>query len=247
MKEKQLYQAVAEKILRRIEQGVYPPGSRLPGERDLAQEFGVSRITIRGAEIALQSRGLIEIRTGSGVYVLGASLDRQGDLPEVNALEVTEARVLFECEAVALAAARGVDETTLAHLQNQIEIMQRSGPGAEKESDQADREFHLAIAAASENAAVLHVIERLWKMRTELDPVREVYDAVCLRSAEVRAGEHVEILDALRARDPVGARTAMRKHFRRLLNTMLETTEEMALAELRRKSNENRQRFLMSV
>ena len=70
MAEKRLYHTVANKILELIDSGVFPPGSRLPGERDLAKKFGVSRVAVREAEIALQAKGRIEIKVGSGAYVL---------------------------------------------------------------------------------------------------------------------------------------------------------------------------------
>ncbi|NNE59638.1 MAG: FadR family transcriptional regulator, partial [Woeseia sp.] len=69
MKDQRLYHSVADQILQLINDGSFPPGSRLPGERDLAERFDVSRVTIREAEIALQALGYIRIKTGSGVYV----------------------------------------------------------------------------------------------------------------------------------------------------------------------------------
>lgn len=67
-----LYRQVADSIVQSIHRGLYPPGSRLPPERDLAEEFDVSRATIREAIIALEIRGVAETRRGSGVYVVNA-------------------------------------------------------------------------------------------------------------------------------------------------------------------------------
>ena len=71
MAEKRLYHTVANKILELIDSGVFPPGTRLPGERDLAEKFGVSRVAVREAEIALQAQGRLELwrrrlRNGQG-------------------------------------------------------------------------------------------------------------------------------------------------------------------------------------
>ena len=66
MVSKRLFQSVAEQIAELIDEGAYPPGTRLPGERELAEKLGVSRVTIREAEIALQAVGRLEIKTGSG-------------------------------------------------------------------------------------------------------------------------------------------------------------------------------------
>jgi DNA-binding FadR family transcriptional regulator len=63
------YQLVARQIIELIESGEFPTGSRLPGERELAERLGVSRVTIREAEIALEAQGYLAVKTGSGVYV----------------------------------------------------------------------------------------------------------------------------------------------------------------------------------
>ena len=244
MSDKRLYHTVADSIRQLIDEGTYPPGSRLPGERELAEQFGVSRVTIREAEIALQALGQISIKTGSGVYVLDPS-ERAGEiLPNVSAFELTEARSLFESEAAALAA-REIDDETLRRLEELIETMSSDDPDDDEASQEADREFHLTIAEASGNAAVQYIVETLWKMRTELHSVREVHAAVCAtETGEDRGAEHSEVLDALRRHDGPAARMAMQKHFTRLLTSMIDVTEERALQELRKKSTESRQRYL---
>ena len=242
---KRLYRSVADRVVAMIDDGTFPPGSRLPGERVLAEQFNVSRVAVREAEIFLQARGFLEIKTGSGAYVLEPSQHNGGlgGLLAVSAFELTEARTLFESEAAALAA-RDIGDETLGRLEGYLEKMR--APGAEREAELADRGFHLAIASASGNAAVRHVVEMLWRIRMESEPVRRVYDSVCLVDADARESEHREILDALSKRDPGAARIAMRAHFRRLIEAMLDVTEEQALEELRRKANESRKRFLTS-
>jgi DNA-binding FadR family transcriptional regulator len=247
MKDKRLYHSVAEKIKERISNGVYPPGSRLPGERELAEQFGVSRVTIREAEIALQALGYISIKTGSGVYVLDSADSDARGLPSVSAFELTEARLLFESEAAALAA-RQISEDTLAHLEKLVGKMSTDRPHDEQAAQDADREFHLAIAAASGNAAIKYIVETLWKLRNELPEVRDVHAAICaVEDANERYSEHDEVLRALRERDPSAAREAMQAHFRGLLGSMIDVTEEQALEELRKKTSASRQRYLNSV
>ena len=244
MKDKRLYHSVANKITKLIDDGAYPPGSRLPGERELAEQFGVSRVTIREAEIALQALGYLNIKTGSGVYILDPAERGDQGLPNVSVFELTEARSLFESEGAALAA-RQISDETLEHLRELVTTMSNDDPKWEEASQQADKEFHLTIAAASGNAAVQFIIETLWKMRTELPAVREVHAAICHEEdATDRGAEHAEVLDALRNHDPAAARRAMQKHFRRLLGSMIDITEEQALEELRKKSSTDRQRFL---
>ena len=237
---KRLYHSVAEQIVTMIDDGIFPPNSRLPGERELAEQLNVSRVTVREAEIFLQAQGIIQVKTGSGAYVLVPS-KHNGSLPNVSAFELTEARTLFESEAAALAA-RDISDETLSLLEEHLQKMR----GSDREAELADREFHRTIASASGNAAVLFVVEMLWRIRMESKPVRKVYDAVCHDDADAREAEHREILDALRARDPAAARIAMREHFRRLIESMLDVTEEQALEEIRRKATESRERFLTS-
>ncbi|HEX3063454.1 MAG TPA: GntR family transcriptional regulator, partial [Usitatibacter sp.] len=68
---RRLYRQIADQIAALIERGEYGPGQRLPPERDLAKQLGVSRPSVREALIALEVEGYVEVRVGSGVYVLG--------------------------------------------------------------------------------------------------------------------------------------------------------------------------------
>ena len=237
-----LYHGIADQLVRMIGDGVFPPGSRLPGERELAQRLKVSRVTVRDAKVLLQARGVIEVKAGSGARVLDES-KRIGALPEFGAFELTEARTLIESEAAALAA-RDIGDESLNRLEACLEEMR--GPGGEEQAELADRDFHLTIAAASGNATIHHFIEMLWKIRLESELVRKVYDSVCLTDSSPREAEHRAVLDALRARDPAAARSAMRDHFQRLIEAMLDAQEEQALAQLRRQANESRERYMTS-
>ncbi len=240
-----LFQGIADRIVALIDIGEFPPGSRLPGERELADRFGVSRVTIREAEIALQAVGRIKIKTGSGVYVADAPPASEEALPRVSAFELTEARSLFESEAAALAAPI-ISQESLARLDQLLQAMAEDH-GDDDRATEADREFHSVIASASGNLAVIHVIRTLWRLRTELPEVRLTYASVCKHDGASRRREHEAIVEALRRRDPQGARVAMRRHFHRLLESMLDATEEHEINELRRKSATTRERFLISA
>jgi len=244
MTEKRLYHKVANQILELIDSGVFPPGSRLPGERDLAEKFGVSRVAVREAEISLQAQGRIEIKVGSGAYVLDASNRKVNGLPKVGPFELTEARALFEAECAALAAPIITDET-LKQLEEYIEIM-----SGKKESDmtaeEADEAFHLAIARSTNNHAIVFVINSMWKMRTEAAQLQKVYTNVCERDSSHREAEHQAILDALKNRDSSAARIAMRAHFTRMIEALLVASEEEAYQEVKRKASESRSRYMLT-
>lgn len=241
MSQSRLFHTVADQIVQLIEDGVFPPGAKLPGERELADRLGVSRVTIREAEVALQAQGRLVIRAGSGVYVRDHEAARRGDLPDVSAFELTEARSLFESEAAALAATV-ITDATVDKLASLVAAMAHDDT-----ADEADREFHLTIAASSGNGAILHTIKTLWRMRSELPHIRATHEGVCIRDGAARVAEHSVILDALRDRDAAGARLAMRRHFNRLLEAMLDRAEETAMSELRRRATESRERFLISA
>ena len=222
---KRLYHSVAEQIVTMIDDGVFPPHSRLPGERELAGQLKVSRASVREAEVLLQAQDIIRVKTGSGAYVLDPPM-RNGGPPDVSALELTEARALFEPEAAALAA-RDIGDETLRLLDGCLERMR----GNSRDAELADREFHLIIASASGNAAVRYVVEMLWRIRMESKPVRKIYESVCLDDPEARVAEHRRIFDALRKRkrDPAAVRIAMREHFQRLIEAILDVTAKHAL------------------
>jgi GntR family transcriptional repressor for pyruvate dehydrogenase complex len=245
MSEPRLYQSIAAEIVTLIEKGEFPPGSRLPGERDLAERLGVSRVTVREAEIALEAQGLITIKTGSGVYVKARPAAAPGALPDVSAFDLTAARAVIEAEAAAMAASR-ITDAEVVMLEGLIAAM--TDPASpEAVASEADRQFHLAIARIAGNPVVEHCVQLIWRMRNELPRVRQVYANVCHNDGDTRNDEHTAILDGLRMRDPGAARTAMRNHFQRLFESMLEATENEALAEIRRRTQQDRERFLAAT
>lgn len=244
MGEKRLYHTVANQILELIDSGVFPPGSRLPGERDLAEKFSVSRVAVREAEISLQAQGRIEIKVGSGAYVLDGTNSEVKGLPKVGPFELTEARALFEAESAALAAPMMTDEV-IAELEGYIEIM--SGKiSSDMSPDDADEAFHNTIARATNNHAIMFVIDSMWKMRTEAAQLQKVYKNVCDKDTSHREDEHQAIVDALKARDSVAARSAMRAHFTRMIEALLEASEAEAYQEVKRKASESRSRFMIT-
>ena len=240
--DKRLYNTIARRIIAMIDEGKFPPGSRLPGERDLATQLGVSRVTVREAQIALQAQGRIEVRTGSGAKVLPSAPSKDA-LPPIGAFELTQARTLVESEAAALAATM-ITEEELEQLDTLVSKMAHDSDVDEALHQDADREFHLTIARASKNAAIIDMIERLWRFRTEIDEIRHAYDSICGISPEMRLTEHRDIALALRARDPSKARATMRRHFACIVEAMLNTAEQQAIEEARRRTHEARERYL---
>jgi len=218
-----LYQKVANSIVAAIRNGVYEPGARLPPERDLAEEFDVSRATVREAMIALEIRGIAEARRGSGIYVVDAP-PKEASTPEldIGPFEVTEARRLFEGESAALAAAIITDEeiAKLASLLQELAANVGNEAG-----EQADRNFHITIAEATGNSAIARVVETLWDMRYESPMCREMFDRARNAGVQPRHDDHLSIFTALQARDPKAARKAMHNHLDRVIDSILAATE----------------------
>ncbi|NVK26266.1 MAG: FadR family transcriptional regulator [Gammaproteobacteria bacterium] len=233
MQNRRLFWDIVEKIESLIDSGQYPPGSRLPPERVLAEQFGVSRPTVREAIIALEVRGRVEVKTSSGVYVIEPPEETLNQI-EVSAFELTQARALVEGEAAALAATTITDDE-LEKLELCLQAMEQ-GSNAEE----ADREFHNIISSATRNNAVLYAVQNFWHLREHKHNIKEAYASVCHSSPQKRMMEHRKIFDALKSKDAQAARLAMHSHFNRLINALFDASEAKALEEIKRKSNETR-------
>ncbi len=239
-----LYQELARKLIDDLASGAYAVGDRLPAERELAAEHEVSRPTVREAIIALEVQGLVEVRIGSGAYV--KRLPGKGDIPGFNmtAFELTEARLLFEGEAAALAAAQITPEE-LAGIEALVEEIARENRNPNG-TDKADRAFHLAIARATRNGAVYDTIEKLWDLRANSPESALLHEKA--RSANIKpvVEEHTAVLDALKAHDAPAARAAMRAHLAAVLDSLLFATEERAVEEARKAVQAKRARYSLA-
>ncbi|WP_298283462.1 FadR/GntR family transcriptional regulator [Novosphingobium sp.] len=237
-----LYEQVAASIAQAIGRGEYPVGGRLPAERELASSFSVSRPTIREAVMALELDGLVDVRVGSGVYVRDASVAKSARVPaDIGAFELTEARLLFEGEVAALAATQITDDgiTELRRLLEDMERENASGHDAEA----VDEMFHLAIARATNNSAMIGVVQQLWETRRSSPQCALVFEKSRAAGCKPVVAEHLAIVEALAARDPAGARAAMRAHLGRVLDYLLDATALDVIEEAQRQIDQQRVRF----
>ena len=226
-----LYQKVANSIIASIRSGTYPPGTRLPPERELAEDFDVSRATIREAMIALEMHGVAEAKRGSGIYVVAAPLpETPTEDVDIGPFEVTEARRLFEGESAALAAAIITDE----EIEKLAKLLKELAANHDNEAgEQADRNFHITIAEATGNSAIASVVETLWDMRYKSPMCRKMFDRARDAGVQPRHDDHMRIFKALQTRDPKAARKAMHDHLDRVINSMLAATETDAVEKAR--------------
>jgi len=206
-----LYQQVADIIRKQIQSGSMPAGARLPSEKVLAQQLGVSRPTVREAMIALEIAGLVEIRSGSGSYV------RHRDTvapPSVDTgpgpIELLHARILIEGEIAAEAAQRATSEDLHAVAATLAEMESVIARGEHSRS--ADQAFHVSIARASGNDVLASIVGELWSGM--FSPLFHQFSerTRLVRRQEAALSEHRTIFAALRTRDALAARAAMRHH-----------------------------------
>lgn len=245
-KEKRLYRRILKQMQLLIDSGEFPVGGRLPPERELAERFGVSRPTIREAIIALEVLDRVEVKTGSGVYVLPHDTSRtQGYDPSITAFELTEARALIEGEAAALAATMISDEQ-LQELETSLHEMADESTGGELKSEDADKRFHAIVAEATGNNLLIGIAKNLWAIRDESPVVHRSYQAICALDGQTRVDEHMEILQAIKDRNPSAARKAMHGHFARVLDKLIVADEQRQFDEIRRKTLESRERFSLN-
>ncbi|GAB2620910.1 FadR/GntR family transcriptional regulator [Streptomyces capparidis] len=207
-------QRAIEQIKQMIAAGELRPGQRLPTERDLAAQLGLSRSSMREAIRALTVLGVLQARHGSGIYVteLGAGdlLETFGLMAEVvrgeQLLELLQVRRLLEPAATALAAARITDEE-LAQVQRHLAEMEATDDPEELLT--ADLAFHRVVVAAAGNATLAAIVEGLSSrtFRARLGRGRQEPGVF----AQVRK-DHARIHRALAARDPDAARAAAAVH-----------------------------------
>lgn len=210
---------IADQIRALVRSGRLGPGDRLPSERDLCQQFGVSRVTVRDALRLLEGAGLIDTRVGArgGAFVrvptgtqIGEGIADMVTMAALHADEVTEARLVLEVGIVGLVCERSGEED-LAALR---EICDRSAQAvAEGRYDVSySAEFHTRFARAAHNRALdLLVASFQVPLRHSLEEAKAVDPKMGKRGV----AEHYELVEAVSHRDAEQARSIMSRHLGR--------------------------------
>lgn len=220
---------IVDQIRTLIHQGQLAPGDRLPSERELCTSFGVSRVTIRDALRVLESSGLIEIRVGAhgGAYVtapttsnISAGLTDMLAMSSLSGAEITEARIIFELGIIELVCERAVDED----YQALEDICKRSQVSLETGKYDMDlsAEFHVRLAKSAHNRTLDLIVESFQ------GPLRySLFEAQHAAPIMGHPGvsEHIDLLSAVRDRDPILAREILYKHLCRTADRL--TREEL--------------------
>jgi DNA-binding FadR family transcriptional regulator len=227
-----LYRMIADQIAGRIRAGDFPPGRRLPSERELAEQLQVSRASIREALIALEIEGYVEVRVGTGVFAAskegtvmaaasGSATNAAQGQDDIGPFDLLEARLMIEPECAGMAAQQATPAQLAAIREAHEGMSLTDSPGRH------DREFHSAIAAACGNAALAATVTHLWNLTQSSSVYRRMQDYFVDTKVWAAAhAEHQRILTALLARDPIRARHAMHAHLLGILARLREDFNE---------------------
>ncbi len=215
-----VFEQVAEQIEKRILAGELRKGDRLPTERELAEQFHVSRTAVREAMKILAQKGLVDMRPGRGTIVIDGAREAMENsigllmklkLGEVGGSDnLVQVREILEVEIAALAAARATDKE-IAAMREAIKVMDESLNNADA-FIAADNRFHEALAQATQNTLIFILINSIVNLLSEQR--KQIF--------EVEGGpqrgqiHHRRILESVVLRDPEAARAAMRSHLRQV-------------------------------
>lgn len=205
-----LYQQLVERLLEYISEEGLAAGQRLPTERDLAAQLGVSRASVAQAVVALEVQGVLSVRQGDGIYLLHPAdptepvrelINRWQGLPEI-----LEAREALEVKITSLAAARRTDKDLVA-IDEALDKMAAQVTAGEHGYD-GDIMFHAAVTAAAHNPILSSMMDLL---AGPIDKTRRESLAQPGRPPKSLTS-HRNIAKAIRSGDPAGAARAAQRH-----------------------------------
>lgn len=213
-----LYEQIVSQIEQRIVAGDLKVGDQLPSEKELAEQFAVSRTAVREAIKALREKRLVEIRPGRGTFItndapeaMRHSLGLLMKFGSANGIaHLVEVREILEPEIAALAARRVTDEQ-IGAMREAIAVMDTALDNAEVFVE-ADLDFHLAMAEATQNPIIPSLMDSI------IDMLREQRKRTGVTRGGLERGQyhHKQILEAIIRRDPDASRQAMQLHLQQV-------------------------------
>ncbi|ETX14416.1 GntR family transcriptional regulator [Roseivivax halodurans JCM 10272] len=215
--EKQPVTLVASQRLQdMIRSGAFPQDSKLPSQRVLAEQLGVSRASLREALLTLETLGLVRTLPARGTFVTGKNTRPEASQwrheSTYSMQEVFQTRIMIEGEICRLAAPT-VTDGALARIGKAAEVFESAWSSGDLVGHvEADLEFHQLIAQACPNALLQEMYRSVHALITESQRVPIPITAVVRMQDSI--AEHRAILEGLRLRDPSAARAAMERHIR---------------------------------
>lgn len=230
-REPRLSDKVADILLETILSKRLKVGDRLPSERELGEQFGVSRTVVREAVRALVAKGVIEVRSGSGLRVAAVNATAVSESMSlylrggtVDFEKVQEVRALLEVHLAGLAAARA-SEDDIASLREIHTRMQDDASDVEAAA-RDDLEFHRLIARTTHNELFLLLLDSIG---SSLIDIRR--SNLASGSTPMTLNQHQAILERIAGHDPEGARAAMKGHLDSVASFWREHLDRVATAE----------------
>jgi len=221
IKIKRITEEIVSQIREQIAEGELKAGDRLPSERDMAQQLGVSRPTVREALQVLEHTGFVEIRQGSGTYIKDIGKQSLTDPLQIliqgsdrRYSEVYEFRNAIEVWAVGLAAQR-IDPKELSRIGDIIETMKELR-AQKKPVDELDAKFHLSIARACHNRIYYHVARTILHLFTQVAHISHKELFLSDHDQAELMQDHEAIFKAIKAKDANKARALMQHHLNRV-------------------------------
>lgn len=213
-----LFEQIVDQIEARILKGDLIPGDKLPPERELAEQFGVSRTAVREAVKALALKGLVEVLPGRGTFVINStpqavrhSLDLMIRFDGVEGVRsLVEVREILEPEIAALAASRASEEQ-IAALQEIVNLMDATIEDIDAFIE-ADLDFHLTLADSTHNVLIPTLVDTLVALLREHRKRIALVEGGMTRAQD----HHRNIMRAVMCRNPEEARQAMRAHLEQI-------------------------------
>ncbi|MFT2111996.1 FCD domain-containing protein [Marinomonas sp. 2405UD68-3] len=241
---KRLYQKIGLLLRDRIYQGKFRIGERLPPEREIAEQMQVSRVVIREALIMLELQGLVEVRKGSGIYVIhnsketpaansvfslannsnvsASSLFNEQD--DVGPFEMLQARQILESHVIELSA-KQITKKDIFRLREALEMERQHLAGKSSDYD-GDELFHTIIAEASQNSVLADMVKELWVRRQKSSMWRQLHCHTSNQDYRQRwLSDHEKILAALQRKNPVAAKQEMWQHLENVKQVLLQFSD----------------------
>lgn len=221
------YKKIGQELKAELLSGAYKIGDKLPAERDLSNYFNVSRTVIREALIMLELENLVEVRKGSGVYIIDLPkqhTEETDNLPDVGPFELLQARQLLESSIAEFAAI----QATRADVLQLKEILERERNTLEQGDIDyvADEDFHKTIASITQNEVIIQMQKDLWAYRTNSPMWEGLHAHIPDQSYRyLWLKDHENIIAAIQRKDPVLARKTMWQHLENVKQKLFELSD----------------------
>ena len=225
------YQEVGEMLRRLIADQRYAVGDRLPSEREIAGTLSVTRTLVREALIMLELEGLVEVRRGAGIFLTEQSAQQtqmreQGQYNDAGPFEMLQARQLLESNIAEFAALQATRED-IRKMRQALELEEQElASGSLHQSENGDRDFHLAIAQATHNSMLVELFKQSWQWREDnimWSQLHRHLDNTHYRKEWL--SDHKKILVALVKKDARAAKYAMWQHLENVKQRLLQFSD----------------------